>query len=253
MRRNKNQQGISKIIEEPEIELKKDSFSIWDYLHAFFWVVLIVTLVVPVYAAITNPPSRSLTTWLLIAYIVLDLIITIFYLALTIPTDKRIISKLNRMGYNCCLNEGQIVFERKEYSWYIVTYDIKKRYRRVAFVISFTDERLDINHALTNRIFSIVGSRNSHTHISWNGKDSCHCVFETVLTSTRDIEREFNTAMNKIDETLGELFYLFEQAFSQQSPAPEHKIGFHVSDSETSDEMFENVHQVAAETNVKAE
>ena len=77
MRRNKNQQGISKIIEEPEIELKNDSFSIWDYLHAFFWVVLIVTLVVPVYAAITNPPSRSLTTWLLIAYIVLDLIITI--------------------------------------------------------------------------------------------------------------------------------------------------------------------------------
>ena len=249
MRRNKNQQGISKIIEEPEIELKKDSFSIWDYLHAFFWVVLIVTLVVPVYAAITNPPSRSLTTWLLIAYIVLDLIITIVYLALTIPTDKRIISKLNRMGYNCCLNEGQIVFERKEYSWYIVTYDIKKRYRRVAFVISFTDERLDINHALTNRIFSIVGSRNPHTLISWNGTDSYHCAFETVLTSTRDIEREFNTAMEKIDDTLGELCYVFEQAFAQQPVVQEHKIGFHVSDSEAPDDG----HQVAAETNVSAQ
>ena len=151
------------------------------------------------------------------------------------------------------MDEGQMVFKRKEYNWSIATYDIKKRYRRVAFVISFTDERLDIDHALTNRLFCFIGSRNPHTLVSWNGKDSYHCAFETVLTSTRDIEREFNTAMNKIDETLGELFYLFEQAFSQQSPAPEHKIGFHVSDSETSDEMFENVHQVAAETNVKAE
>ena len=247
MKRNKKQQGISKIIEEPDIEFKKDEYTIWDYLHGFFWVVLIVTFVVPVYAAIANPPSQSLTSWLLIAFIVLDYTISIFYLVLTIPTDNRIISKLNRMGYKCYLDEGQKVFERKEYSWYIVTYDIKKRYRRVAFVISFSDERLDIDHALTNRIFSIVGSRNSHTHISWNGKDSYHCVFETVLTSTRDIEREFNTAMEKMDDTLGELSYLFEQAFAQQSTEPEHKIGFHVSDSDSPSE--ENPFEIRAQTN----
>ena len=94
MRRNKNQQGISKIIEEPEIELKNDSFSIWDYLHAFFWVVLIVTLVVPVYAAITNPPSRSLTTWLLIAYIALDIILTILYIISIVK--KRYKTKINQ-------------------------------------------------------------------------------------------------------------------------------------------------------------
>ena len=117
----------------------------------------------------------------------------------------------------------------------------------MAFVISFTDERLDINHALTNRIFSIVGSRNSHTHISWNGKDSYHCVFETVLTSTRDIEREFNTAMEKMDDTLGELSYLFEQAFAQQSTEPVHKIGFHARDSDSPSE--ENPFEIRAQTN----
>lgn len=233
--------------------MKEDEYTIWDYLHTFFWVLLIVTLVVPVYTAITNPPSRSLTMWLLIAYILLDLSITILYLVLTIPTDKRIISKLNRMGYNCFMDEGQMVFKRKEYNWSIATYDIKKRYRRVAFVISFTDERLDIDHALTNRLFCFIGSRNPHTLVSWNGKDSYHCAFETVLTSTRDIEREFNMAMNKIDETLGELSYVFEQAFAQQPTVPEHKIGFHVGYGETSDDTSGNVHQVAAETNVKAE
>lgn len=227
--------------------MKKDEFTIWDYLHAFFWVVLIVTLVVPVYAAIANPPSRSLTTWLLIAFIVLDLIITISYLVLTIPTDKRIISKLNRMGYKCFLDEGQIVFKRKEYSWSIFTYDIKKRYRRVAFVISFTDERLDIDHILTNRIFCIIGSRNPQTTVSWNGKDSYRCIFETVLTSTRDIEREFNTAMEKIDDTLGELSYFFEQAFAQQSMVMEHKIGFHVSDSDSPSE--EKPSEIRAQSN----
>lgn len=233
--------------------MEKDEFTIWDYLHGFFWVVLIVTFIVPVYAAVTNPPSRSLTTWLLIAFIVLDYTITIFYLALTIPTDKRIISKLNRMGYKCYMDEGQIVFKRKEYFWSIVTYDIKKRYRRVAFVISFTNERLDIDHALTNRIFCIIGSRNPHTIISWEGKNSYYCAFETVLTSTRDIEREFNTAMEKIDNTLRELSNILEQAFAQQPTAQEHKIGFHVSDSETSDEISENMNQVAAETKVSAQ
>lgn len=233
--------------------MKEDEYTIWDYLHTFFWVLLIVTLVVPVYTAITNPPSRSLTMWLLIAYILLDLSITILYLVLTIPTDKRIISKLNRMGYKCFMDEGQMVFKRKEYNWSIATYDIKKRYRRVAFVISFTDERLDIDYALTNRLFCFIGSRNPHTLVSWNGKNSYHCAFETVLTSTRDIEREFNMAMNKIDETLGELSYVFEQAFAQQPTVPEHKIGFHVGDGKTSDDTSGNVHQVAAETNVKAE
>jgi hypothetical protein len=60
-------------------------------------------------------------------------------------------------------------------------------------------------------------------------------------------------AMNKIDETLGELSYVFEQAFAQQPTVPEHKIGFHVGYGETSDDTSGNVHQVAAETNVKAE
>lgn len=233
--------------------MKKDEYSIWDYLYGFYWVVLIVTLVVPIYAAIVNPPSRSLIIWLLIAYIVLDLTITSLYLLLTIPTDIRIISKLNRMGYNCYMNEGQIVFKRKEYNWSIATYDIKKRYRRVAFIISFTDERLDVDHALTNRLFCIIGSRNPHTLVSWNGTDSYHCIFESVLTSTRDIEREFNMAMEKIDATLGELYYIFEQAFTQQSTAPEHKIGFHVGDGETPDETSENVHQVAAETTISTQ
>lgn len=247
MRRNKDQQGISKIIEDPEIELKKDEFTIWDYLHGFFWVVLIVTLVVPVYAAIANPPSRSLTTWLLIAFIVLDYTITIFYLVLTIPTDKRIISKLNRMGYKCYMNEGRIAFKRKEYNWSIFTYNIKKRYRRVAFSISFTDERLDTDHALTNRLFCIVGSRNPHTIVSWDGKDSFHCAFETVLISTRDIEREFNTAMEMIDDTLRELSYLFAHSFAQQSTEPEHIIGFHVSDGDSPSE--ENPFEIRAQSN----
>ena len=151
------------------------------------------------------------------------------------------------MGYNCFMDEGQMVFKRKEYNWSIATYDIKKRYRRVAFVISFTDERLDIDHVLTNRLFCIISSRNPHTLISWNGKDSYHCAFETVLTSTRDIEREFNMAMNKIDETLGELSYVFEQAFAQQSTEPEHKIGFRVNDSEIPSE--ENPFEIRAQTN----
>ena len=113
--------------------MKKDEFTFWDYLHGLFWAVLIAILVVPMYAAISNPPSRSLTTWLLIAYIALDIILTILYLFFTIPTDKRIIRALNKMGYKCHMDEGQIVFQRKRYNWSIFTNATKKRYRRVAF------------------------------------------------------------------------------------------------------------------------
>ena len=227
--------------------MKKDEFTFWDYLHGLFWAVLIAILVVPMYAAISNPPSRSLTTWLLIAYIALDIILTILYLFFTIPTDKRIIRALNKMGYKCHMDEGQIVFQRKRYNWSIFTNATKKRYRRVAFVISFTDERLDGDHALTNRLFCIVGSRNPNTVVSWNGKDSYRCIYETVLTSTRDIEREFNTAMERMDNTLDELSYLFEQTFAQQTKDPDHKIGFHVGESEIPSE--ESPSEIRAQSN----
>lgn len=236
MRRNKNQQGISKIIEEPEIELKNDSFSIWDYLHAFSWVVLIVTLVVPVYAAITNPPSRSLTTWLLIAYIVLDLIITIFYLALTIPTDKRIIRKIQKAGYECGMHEGQINFKKNDCNWTIFTSNVSKRYRKAVFYLGFNAEDLDKDHALANKLVCIIGHRNPAVVTNWNGKDAVRFMYYTVFSSTKDILREFSSATDALDTAASEFFALKEKAFEEAQYTTEHKVGFQYgekSESET--------------------
>ena len=228
-------------------ENTKEVYTVKDYLHSIFWVALVAALVVPVSAAIANPPSRSLTAWLLIAYIVLDITLTVLYLVLTIPTDKRIISKLNNMGYQCQMEEGQIVFKRQDLNWNLFTWNIKKRYRRVSFSLSFTDNNLDKDHALTNRIFCIIGSRNRHVTLTWNGTNSYACEFHTVFTSTRDIEREFKTAMRVIDDTMNELYTLFQRAFAQQPTETEHKIGFHVGEDNSATE--DNISQVRAQSN----
>ena len=160
----------------------------------------------------------------------------ILYYFLTMPTDKRIIRKLNKMGYKCHLYEGVIAFTRRDANWRIETWNIKKRFRRVSFNIGFSDDNLDKDHALTNRIFCIIASRNRHVTLAWNGANSYVCSFYTVFTSTKDIEREFNTAMAIIDDTLNELYTLFQQAFEQQPAESKHKIGFNVGDSKYSSE-----------------
>lgn len=154
----------------------------------------------------------------------------ILYFLLTIPTDKRIVRKMNKMGFKCYMDEGRIAFKRQTLNWNIIPWNIKKRYRRITFGISFTDKNLDIDHALTNRIFCIIASRNRHVTLTWNGTDAFACEFHTVFTSTRDIEREFKTAMSVIDDTMNELYTLFQRAFAQQPTETEHKIGFHVGE-----------------------
>lgn len=162
---------------------------------------------------------------------------------LTIPTNRRNIRKLNKMGYQCAMDEGRIAFRRNDYNWSIKTYDIKKRYRRIVFTIGFTNQEEFVkDHALANRIFCLVGSRNRFTVLTWNGMDAYACDFHTVFTSTRDIEREFNVAMSAMDETLSELSYAYQQLSSQMPAKSDHKIGFQVGENnptpeETSSEV----------------
>ena len=203
-----------------------------DYLR---WMMIVVCVTIAG-LIISNPPAVATINIVLLALIVLSIAGVILYQIFTAPTDKRIIRKINKMGFQCQMDEGRIAFKRRELNYNILTWDIKKRYRRITFSIGFTDKNLDIDHALTNRSFCVIGSRNRHVTLTWNGTDAYACEFHTVFTSTRDIEREFKTAMSVIDDTLNELYTLFQRAFAQQPTETEHKIGFHVGEENSTTE-----------------
>lgn len=227
--------------------MEEEKTTVKDYLHGLVWISMVSILIAAICAILFNSTSRSLLSYLLISYIIIDLAFTSLYLYLTTPTDKQIIRKLNNMGYKCQMEEGHIVFRRNELNWDIFIWNIKKRYRRITFSLSFTDSNLDKDHALTNRIFCIIGSRNRHVTLTWNGTDGYACEFHTVFTSTRDIEREFKMAMRVIDDAMNELYTLFQRAFAQQPTETEHKIGFHVGEDNSATE--DNISQVRAQSN----
>ena len=215
--------------------MKKDEFTIWDYLHGLFWAILIAILVVPLCAVFSNPPSRSLTTWLLLAYIALDITLAIMYRVLTIPSDKRIISKLKKAGYECGLHEGKIYFKKNNCNWTICTYSISKHYRRIVFYLRFNAEDLDRDPPLANKIVCIVGQRNPDVVTNWNGKNAVRFIYFTVFSSTKDILREFESATYAISSTVLEFNEFKESAFGEANHAAEHKVGFQYGDQTESE------------------
>lgn len=156
------------------------------------------------------------------------------YWILTTPTPRRIIKKINKMGFECGMKEGLIAFRFKDILWFITPLKIKARYRRMVFAVRFTQKELDYDHATSNKMICIVGMKNRDVTLTWNGTDTFVCEYYTVFTSTSDIEREFNSAIRVIDNTLSDLFTLFQHVFSQESDAQEHHIGFRAPNNESS-------------------
>lgn len=202
--------------------MEYDNISAQGWLISFL-LILCVSIICLINA---NPLAVSTVNILLMALLVAAVVVCVVYWVLTSPTEKRIIRKINKMGYECKLVEGKIVFGRDGLNWRIDTFKVKKRYRRMAFHINFKDDRLDHDHSLTNRLFCIISFRNPSTVINWDGKNRYYCLYETVVTSTQDIEREFNAAIKTMENTIGELTEIFHQAFDGHVTEENHKVGF---------------------------
>jgi hypothetical protein len=143
-----------------------------------------------------------------------------------LPTNERIIKKLGKAGYECDMEEGMIYFIKSDCKWWIHTANISKHYRKVAFELAFNADYLDKDHASANRMVCIVGHRNPAVITTWNGKDAVRFIFHTVLTSSKDIAREFTNATDAINTAASEFFYLKEKFFDEGQAGDEHKVGF---------------------------
>lgn len=200
----------------------------------WIWTITIAVSCVTASAFFSDAITLSTAnTILLILYAILGIAYALYW-TLTIPTPRRIIKKINKMGFECGMKEGLIAFRFKDILWFITPLKIKARYRRMVFAVRFTQKELDYDHATSNKMICIVGMKNRDVTLTWNGTDTFVCEYYTVFTSTSDIEREFNSAIRVIDNTLSDLFTLFQHVFSQESDAQEHHIGFRAPNNESS-------------------
>lgn len=200
----------------------------------WIWTITIAVSCVTAFAFFSDAITLSTAnTILLILYAILGIAYALYW-TLTIPTPRRIIKKINKMGFECGMKEGLIAFRFKDILWFITPLKIKDRYRRMVFAVRFTQKELDYDHATSNKMICIVGMKNRDVTLTWNGTDTFVCEYYTVFTSTSDIEREFNSAIRVIDNTLSDLFTLFQHVFSQESDAQEHHIGFRAPNNESS-------------------
>lgn len=153
----------------------------------------------------------------------------LIYRFATTPTNENIIRTLKRNGYECGLHEGHLIFKRNDLEWRIPTWDESKRYRRTYFVLSLGNQQgMKDNADISNKIVRMVGFDNPHVLVAYSG-DEYECVifaFHTVLTTTRDIMREFNQAMSLIDTAMNEFFSLKEQLIDSAPSGQQSKIGF---------------------------
>lgn len=153
----------------------------------------------------------------------------LIYRFATTPTNKNIIRTLKRNGYECGLHEGHLFFKRNDLEWRIPTWDESKRYRRTYFALSLGNQQgMKDNEDIANKIVRMVGFDNPHVLVAYSG-DEYECVifaFHTVLTTTRDIMREFNQAMSLIDTAMNEFFSLKEQLIDSAPSGQQSKIGF---------------------------
>lgn len=146
--------------------------------------------------------------------------------SLVLPTDERIIHGLEKEGYECGKKEGAIYFKKNDCKWWIYTANISKRYRKVVFELAFKVDYLDKNQAEANRMVCIIGHRNRAVSTAWDGEDAVSFAYFTVLTSAKDIMREFASATSAINTAASEFFALKEKVFDDNILKEEHKIGF---------------------------
>lgn len=156
-------------------------------------------------------------------------VINLIYRLSTSPTDSRIIRKIKEEGFECQKVEGMIVFKHRGINWWIHTKDVSKRYRRTYFFLGVNLNDLSEHRETINALVCWIGHNKSHVNLTWDGQSEFYFCYETVLTKTSDITREFSMAVRVIDEAACELFERLDtmaQGLSEKQESQERKIGF---------------------------
>ena len=141
--------------------LKESQKSNEETSSSFGAVVMIVVWgLLAVLFAINNDNALPIIT---LAVAVVAPLTNLIYRFATTPTNKHIIRKLKRNGYECGLQEGHLIFRRNDLEWRIPTWDESKRYRRTYFALSLGNQQgMKDNEDIANKIVRMVGFDNPH-------------------------------------------------------------------------------------------
>ncbi len=168
---------------------------------------------------------------------------------------QRLLKLLQKDGYKCEMEEGVVLlhYHQENFRIHFSDSNLGSRYARVTVVDDYGIDKMDELHPFVmDALMGRATYRNTRiSNLSF--EDHCTCFSGTDVIKIKDFYRGLPRILDGLMANENVVRQDFEQYHAdfgrKKEPEEEKHIGFRT----TSEEKMEGVHQVAAESNVKAE
>lgn len=168
---------------------------------------------------------------------------------------QRLLKLLQKDGYKCEMEEGVVLlhYHQEKFRIHFSDSSLGRQYARVTVVDDYAIDKMDELHPFVmDALMGRASCQNTRiSNVSF--EDHCTCFYGTDVSKIKDFYRGLPGIIDSLmanEKSVRQDFVKYHETFGRKNESEEEKrIGFKT----TSDETAESVHQVAAETNVKAE